>query len=343
MPDAPAPPELTEEQATQTIASRPFIGLLVVAAVIGVIVSLAAWCFLELVYQLQQELFTHLPHALGYNNGPPLWWSLPVLGVGALIVALAITRLPGDGGHLPAKGLAAGGGPTSPINLPGVILAGLATIGFGLVLGPEAPLIALGSGVAVLTIRLARREMAPQVLVVIGAAGSFAALSFIFASPLIAAVIMIEAAGIGGPRLRLVLLPGLFAAGIGTLVSIGMGSFTGLSTSAYALGRLQVPHFGHPDIAQFGWTIALAIVVAIVTRAIILGGLGTHRVVVRRMLLLLPVVGLVVAGLAIAFHAATGKSVNENPGRREAMIPPAAPRNIAGKVGPPRKLPSDRP
>jgi len=48
-----------------------------------------------------------------------------------------------------------------------------------------------------------------------------------------------------------------------------------------------------------------------VTSAIILGGLGTHRVVVRRMLLLLPVVGLVVAGLAIAFHAATGNSVNE--------------------------------
>jgi chloride channel protein, CIC family len=101
------------------------------------------------------------------------------------------------------------------------------------------------------------------VLVVIGAAGSFAALSFIFTSPLIAAVIMIEAAGIGGPRLRLVLLPGLFAAGIGTLVSIGMGSFTGLSTSAYALGRLQVPHFGHPDIAQFGVVVAYVATLAL--------------------------------------------------------------------------------
>ena len=32
------------------------------------------------VFQLQQELFKHLPHALGYEQGPPLWWSLPVLG-----------------------------------------------------------------------------------------------------------------------------------------------------------------------------------------------------------------------------------------------------------------------
>ncbi len=308
---ATAPAEPTAEQAAATIASRPYVGLLIVASVIGVIVSLVAWCFLELVYQLQRELFTHLPNALGYQHGPPLWWSLPVLGVGALIAALAITLLPGDGGHLPARGLAAGGGPANPITLPGVVLAALATIGFGLVLGPEAPLIALGAGTALLTIRLARREMPPQALVIIGAAGSFAAISFIFTSPLIAAVILIEAAGIGGPRLPLVVLPGLLAAGIGTLVSIGMGSFTGLSTSAYALGRLSMPHFGHPDLAQFGWTIALAVAVAVITRAVMVGGLSTHRVVMRRAILLLPFVGLAVAGLAIAFHGASGRSVNE--------------------------------
>ena len=40
------------------------------------------------------------------------------------------------------------------------------------------------------------------------ACGAFAALSFIFESPLIAAVILIEATGIGGPRLPMVLVPG---------------------------------------------------------------------------------------------------------------------------------------
>ena len=309
-PQPPAPDQLTTEQADAAIASKQFVGLLILVSVIGVVVSLAAWCFLELIYQLQQELFVHLPHALGYSNGPPLWWSLPVLAVGALIVALAITRLPGQGGHLPAKGLAAGG-PERPIDLPGVILAGLATIGFGLVLGPEAPLIALGAGFALLTLSVARRDAAPQVLLVVGAAGSFAALSFIFDSPLVAAVILIEAAGIGGPRLPVVLLPGLLAAGIGSLVSIGMGSFTGLSSSAYSLGALPLPHFAHPTVGQFGWTILLAIVVAIITRAIMQGGLATYGVVARRLLLLLPIAGLIVAGLAIAFHQITDKSVNE--------------------------------
>jgi H+/Cl- antiporter ClcA len=311
LPDAPAAPEPTAEQVAATIRSKRYLVLLVIAAVVGVIVSLVAWCFLELVHQLQQELFTHLPHALGYHSGPPDWWSLPVLAVGAVITALAILRLPGNGGHLPAKGLGAGGPPLGPIDVPGVVLAGLATIGFGLVLGPEAPLIALGSGVALLTIRLSRREMPSQTLVVIGVTGSFAALSFIFASPLIAAVLLIEAAGIGGARMRLVLLPGLMAAGIGTLVSLGMGSFTGLSSSAYAISSLDVPHFGHPHFGQFAWTIGLALAVAIVTRVIIVGGLATYGLVVRRLLLLLPIVALIVAGLAIAFHGITGRSVNE--------------------------------
>jgi hypothetical protein len=41
---------------------------------------------------------------------------------------------------------------------------------------------------------------------VVAAAGSFSALSFIF-SPVIAAVILIEATGLGGPKLRLTLIP----------------------------------------------------------------------------------------------------------------------------------------
>ena len=70
-------------------------------------------------------------------------------------------------------------------------------------------------------------------------------------------------------------------------------------------------HFSHPDIGQLGWTIALAIVVAVAARRIMVGGVSTYRVVVRRPVILLPIVGLIIAGFAIAFHGATGKSVNE--------------------------------
>ena len=76
------PPEPTAEQAAATMRSKRFVVLLVIVAIVGIIVSLATWCFLELIYQIQQELWTHLPHALGYHNGPPLWWGLPVPGGG---------------------------------------------------------------------------------------------------------------------------------------------------------------------------------------------------------------------------------------------------------------------
>ncbi len=313
MADAPveaAPQEISAEQADAMIASRAYVVMLVLISVIGVIVALAAWCYLEGLYQIQRELFTHLPHALGYQNGPPNWWYVVVLGVAGVLVALAITLLPGDGGHIPAKGLAAGG-PASPRVLPGVILAGLASVGFGLVLGPEGPLIALGAGLAILLVTLSGRDVPPQSLMVIGAAGSFTALAFIFASPLIAAVILIEATGLGGPKLRVVLIPGLLAAGIGTLVSLGLGSFTGLSNSAYALGPLDLHSIGHLKIGEFGWTIALAIVVAVVTFFVMRSGLATYRFVSRRRLLvLLPIVAVIIAGIAIGFAEASGKSID---------------------------------
>ena len=299
------------EQADSLMRSKRFAVLLIVVAIVGVIVSVAAWCFLEALHQIQQELYTHLPHALGYDNGPPKWWPLPILAIAAFIVALAITRLPGNGGHIPADGLAAGG-PSRPAILPGVILAGLATVGSGLVLGPEGPLIALGGGVAALLVSLSRRETPPQVLMVVAAAGSFAALSFIFASPLIAAVILIEASGMGGPTMRVVLVPGLLAAGIGTLVSIGVGSFTGLSSSAYALGTLSLSAAPRPTAASFGWTIALALAIAVVTSVLMRGGKLTHGVVSsRRMVMLLPVIGLIIGGLAIAFAQITGHGFSE--------------------------------
>ncbi|HYZ80036.1 MAG TPA: chloride channel protein [Solirubrobacteraceae bacterium] len=291
--------------------SKRFAVLLVVVAIVGVIVSLAAWCFLEAIHQITQELYTHLPHALGYDNGAPTWWPLPILAIGALIVALAITRLPGNGGHIPADGLAVGG-PSRPENLPGILLAGLGTISSGLVLGPEGPLIALGGGLAALLMSLSRRQTPPQALMVVAAAGSFSALSFIFSSPLIAAVILIEASGIGGPMMRVLLVPGLLAAGIGTLVSIGVGSFTGLSTSAYALGTLSLSAAPRPTAAAFGWTIALAIAIALATSQLMRGGKLTHRFVVsRRILVLLPAIALIVGGLAIAFAQITGHGSHE--------------------------------
>ena len=71
------------------------------------------------------------------------------------------------------------------------------------------------------------------------------------------------------------LLPGLLAAGIGSLISIGMGSMTGFSTSAYALGALTLPRLDEPALADFAWTFLLAVGVAVFVFAVMRLGLLT--------------------------------------------------------------------
>jgi H+/Cl- antiporter ClcA len=290
------------------LRSRSYRALLVFAAVIGVVVSIAGWGFLELLHLIQQWVYDDLPGGLGFST-VPWWWPLPVLAVAGAVIAFAVARLPGHGGHNPSEGLKTGP-PTTPVELPGVLLAALASIGLGLVLGPEAPLIALGTGLALLAVQLSRRAVPDQARMVLAAAGSFAALATIFGSPVVGAVIIIEAAGLGGPTLPLVLLPGLLAAGIGSLVFVGVGSLTGLSSSAYAISPLSLPTYPHPNLGDLLWTILLSVVAAAVAFAIMELGRRTHRVVQQRIMVLTILAALVVAALAIAFAQITGESAN---------------------------------
>ena len=110
----------------------------------------------------------------------------------------------------------------SPVQLPGIALAALVTLSLGAVLGPEAPLIALGGGLAAWVVGLARRDPPAQATAVVGSAGSFAAVSTLLGSPLLGAFLLMEASGLGGPMLGLVLVPGLVAAGVGSLVFVGL-------------------------------------------------------------------------------------------------------------------------
>ncbi len=244
------------------LRSKSFVVLLLFAAVIGIVVSLLGWGFLELVHQVQVWVFTDLPSGLGLDPVPS-WWALPICTLAGVPVAYAIARLPGGGGHVPANGLQVGS--TEQNVVPGIALAALATLGLGLVLGPEAPLIAIGSGVAVATVKLAKRDAPPTLLLVLGAAGAFAAISVIFGSPIVGAVIIIEASGLGGATLPLILIPGLIAGGIGSLVFLGMADWTGLSTSAYSLAPLHLAPIGTPTPGEIGWAIVIGIAAALLT------------------------------------------------------------------------------
>jgi H+/Cl- antiporter ClcA len=192
-----------------------------------------------------------------------------------------------------------------------VILAALASVGLGTVVGPEAPLLALGAGLGLLMLRGVRPDSPAQAQMLISAAGSFAAISFLFDQPIIAAVLVIEATGLAKKQLPLILLPGLAAAGIGSLVTIGIGKLTGLSTAAFSLSTLPLPAEARPTLADFGWTIPLGVLVAIGAVVIFALARALEPHIVPRLLRLAPPVGLILAGLAIAFSHITGKSYSE--------------------------------
>ena len=282
--------------------------MLVIAAIIGAPVSAAAYFFLALVSKMQGWIFTDLPKGLGFHGEPP-WWPVPPLLLAGVLVALTIRYLPGKGGHSPADGFKAGEGPPSPIELPGIVLAAFATLCLGVVLRPEAPLIALGGGLGVVAVRLVKRDAPARTQTVVAAAGSFAAISTLLGSPLTGAFLLMEASGLGGSMMELVLVPGLLAAGVGSLIFVGLDAWTGLGTFSLAIPGL--PHVGAPTLGEFGWALAVGVLAVPFGLAIRWLGLFLRPHVERRMVLITPLVGLAVAGLAIAFAAGTGKGSSE--------------------------------
>jgi MFS family permease len=96
---------------------------------------------------------------------------------------------------------------------------------------------------------------------------------------------------------------------LGTLIFVGLDAWTGLGATSLVLPAL--PHFARADIAEFGWAIAVGLMAAFLGSGIRWLALRLRPHVERRILLLTPLVGLVVAGLAIAYAEATGKSSSD--------------------------------
>ena len=303
----PAPPAAPADPAT-LLRSREYRRLLVLAAVLGVPISAVAYWFLVLTGELGDWSYGGLPRSLGLDP-VPVWWPLPLLGLAGLLVGLVVRFVPGRGGESPLDGFSPGGAPPAPVPLLGITLAAVVSIGLGAVVGPEAPLIAIGGGLAAATVRLARRDVPAQTVAVVAATGSFAAISALFGSPLAGAFLLMEAAGIGGPMLRPILLPGLLSSGMGSLVFIGLDAWTGHGVFSFVLPDL--PPFGRPDVAQFGWAIVIGIAAAVLVAVIRRTAVPLRAPVERRMLVAGPLLGLVVAGLAIGYAQTTGHGVSE--------------------------------
>ena len=212
-----------------------FLRLIGLGAIIGVPAALATALLLGAIHELEHLLWTDWPESLGLDSPP--WWMLLGLPVaGALVVWAARVLLPGDGGHEPLGGISRA--PTPVGYVPSIALAAIGSLAFGAVLGPEAPLIALGSAVGMVAARAAR--LGPKGSQVVAVGGSSSAVSAVFGGPIVAGVLMLEAGLAAGASLIPALLPGLVAAAVGYTLFVGVGAWAGLPSQS-----IEVP--GLPD------------------------------------------------------------------------------------------------
>jgi H+/Cl- antiporter ClcA len=223
-----------------------------------------------------------------------------------VLVGLIVKHLPGGGGHIPANGLDAT--PPAPTALPGVVMAAALSLVLGAVLGPEAPLIAIGGGLALLATGAIPAMSAGETRTVVAAAGSAAAISAIFGNPLIAAVIFLESMGLGRRQTTLVVMPCLVSSGVGGLVFTGLGSWSGLEIGALSIPDLEASQLVVDDVL---WTLPIAIAVAVGIHVIFT--LGRRTAALARSWPLRVTLGaaVVTGGCAAAYSLTTDHSPEE--------------------------------
>jgi len=275
-----------------------YLRLIGLAALIGIPAAFVAAVFLAFVNWLERWLWTDLPGYLGASS-PPWFLVLGLPVVGACFVVAARMLLPGDGGHPPLGGLSMA--PTPLKNGPGIALAAVGTLAFGAALGPEAPLIALGSVVGMTVAPLLKGNERAQS--VVATAGSFSAISALFGGPLVAGILLVEA-GIGaGTQLIVALLPGLVAAAIGYLIFVGFGTWGGLHETSMTVPDL--PLYQDVHVGDLLISIIVGIAAALVIAGVRWIGARVDGIHLRRGHL--PVVllggGLVVGLLALVARA----------------------------------------
>lgn len=292
----------TGSTGVAAVPTRDLARLTLLGALVGLPAGVAAFAFVGAVHVLQDLLWTELPEALGTDEPP--WFLVLGLPVVAALLVAAARGLPGDGGHDPVAGLSMAALP--PVAAGSVALAALAGLGFGVVLGPEAPLMTLGGIVGVwLTSWTGVTGRARGLLGVSGASG---AISTLFGGPLVAGIMLLEAGA--GALAAATLLPPLAAAAVAYVLVTGFGDWAGVPVAGLAVPDLPEYDHVHPG------SLLLALVVGVVA-AVVISGVrrlaralqGTEPRVGRLPLLLASGLGVGVLALAAGALGADPRDV----------------------------------
>lgn len=285
--------------------ARTYLIVLLAAGLLGVPVAAVATLYTSLVHALTTVFWTDFPHDMGF--GEPPWWYVLLLPTFAGLCTAGALRLPGHGGHSPADGLSFQ--PEGPRLAASAILAATASLLFGIVLGPEAPLTAIGLSLGAVAGRLVSKDQMPAAILAL--AGGFAAIATVFGGPLPSSLLLFEALATSGKfpsaMLPRILLPGFLAAGVGELIFTGVAGWSGVHQAQLTIPEL--PHYGAVKVADIG----IGLLVAIVTAGIVLAARRFGAEAFKRVGGRLPVLlggGLAVGLLAVLFHEISGHALS---------------------------------
>lgn len=233
-------------------AQRLPLKAFVYAVGIGLVAAAGGSVLLELVHLGENFLYDFLPGALGIE-GIPIWWVLLMLMIGAVIIVMA-QRLPGNTGKGPLTGFHFD---TPPLNAVSILLASAGTLMFGFVLGPEAPLIILGTTIGALLVRRSDKTTVQMAMLV----GGVASIGAVFGNPFVTAFMILEFIALGVIP-RVLMLPLFVALGAGYLTQVGIGSWNGFGL--HPLTVPNMPTYNSIDLAAIGAAIVVGIVAALI-------------------------------------------------------------------------------
>ncbi len=290
---------MTEAGAAEPAGVGALARLCVAGAAVGLVAGAGAVVFVAVQHHFSHLLWHTLPDAMGLETAP--WWMVIGFPLVGAVLTWAALQLPGHGGHAPLDGIGLDIGPDRVLS---VLAAALASLCFGAVLGPEAPLLAIGTAAGIFLARAAA-DPVKQVMAVVGA---MAAMGAILGNPLVTAIMLLEFALAAGSQMAkpAVLLPALSGLGSSYLLQVGLGPWSGLGEVQLSMSGLNA----YPNVRAIDLLVGVgvALVVGLVI-VLALRGAGLVARVGRNLQLPLLLAAAAVTGLAAVLAASlTGQS-----------------------------------
>lgn len=224
---------------------------------VGLVAAAGGSVLLEVVHLGERFFYEQLPQSLGLT-GVPVWWVLAMLLVGAAVIVLA-QHLPGNSGKSPLTGFHFD---TPPLNAVSILIASAGTLMFGFVLGPEAPLIILGTTIGALLARRSEHTTVQAAMLL----GGVASIGAVFGNPFVTAFMILEFIALGALP-RILMLPMFVALGAGYLTQVGIGTWNGFGEHPLTVPNLpSYSSISAQDIAVAIFASFIAAIVAIAAR-----------------------------------------------------------------------------